>query len=104
MSVDRQAGKTLLILALAVWLMLRRPGTLLTWTTASGLAGRRKMLRCGRRYRGVAAAGHVPGHKGTGTESLECRNDSALFLLSGDEASAVTAIRPTARSWTSAGR
>jgi phage terminase large subunit-like protein len=25
--------------------------------------------------------------KGTGTESLECRNDSALFLLSGDEAS-----------------
>jgi phage terminase large subunit-like protein len=88
-SVDRQAGKTTgVILPVAAHRMLAAPGSLLTWTTASRLSGRRKLLKV---WAPLIKASPLRDQfrvtKGTGTESLECRNDSALFLLSGDEAS-----------------
>jgi phage terminase large subunit-like protein len=87
-SVDRQAGKSHLVLAVAVWRMLAVPGSLLTYTSASRLAARRKLLRVWwPLVKRSPLADRFRVTRGTGSESLECRNDSALILLSGDETS-----------------
>jgi phage terminase large subunit-like protein len=87
-SVDRQAGKSHLVLCVAVWRMLAVPGSLLTYTSASRLAARRKLLRVWwPLVKRSPLADRFRVTRGTGSESLECRNDSALILLSGDEAS-----------------
>jgi phage terminase large subunit-like protein len=88
LSIDRQAGKSTLVLAVAVRRMLAAPNRWLTYTSASRLAARRKLLRVW--WPLIARSPlrdmfHVT--KGTGTESLECSNGSTLVLLSGDESS-----------------
>jgi phage terminase large subunit-like protein len=87
-SIDRQAGKSTLILVVAVHRMLARPGSWLTYTSASRLAARRKLLKVWWPIiRRSPLASRFKVTKGTGSETLECSNDSTLVLLSGDEAS-----------------
>ena len=88
LSIDRQAGKSTLILAVAVRRMLAAPNRWLTYTSASRLAARRKLLRVWWPLidrSPLRDMFHVT--KGTGSESLECSNGSTLILLSGDESS-----------------
>lgn len=88
LSTPRQVGKSTTILLVALHRMLASPGSWVTYTTASRLAGRRKMLRT---WWPLIARSPLGGMfrsmKGTGSESLECSNGSTLLLLSGDEAS-----------------
>jgi phage terminase large subunit-like protein len=88
LSIDRQAGKSTLILAVAVRRMLAAPDRWLTYTSASRLAARRKLLRV---WWPLIARSPLRDmfsvSKGTGSESLDCVNGSTLLLLSGDEAS-----------------
>jgi phage terminase large subunit-like protein len=87
-SIDRQTGKSTLILAVAVHRMLTRPGSWLTYTSASRLAARRKLLKVWwPLIRRSPLRDRFTVTKGTGSESLECHNGSVLLLLSGDEAS-----------------
>jgi phage terminase large subunit-like protein len=87
-STDRQAGKSTLFLVAIVHRMLWRPGQWLTYTSASRLAGRRKLLRVWSPVIRSSPLGHLFNvTKGTGSETLECANGSTLVLLSGDEAS-----------------
>jgi phage terminase large subunit-like protein len=87
-STDRQVGKSTLILAVAVRRMLAAPNRWLTYTSASRLAARRKLLKVwwpliqSSPLRDMFAV-----NKGTGSESLECSNGSVLLLLSGEESS-----------------
>lgn len=82
-SVDRQAGKSTLILGLAVRKMLACPGSWVTYTSASRLAARRKLLR---RWWPLIQASPLADRfrvvKATGGEALECTNGSLLLLLS----------------------
>jgi phage terminase large subunit-like protein len=88
LSVPRQCGKSTLVLVIALWRMLAQPGAWLSYTTASRLSGRRKMLHVwwpmiarsplADRFRPI---------KGMGSEALECVNGSMLLLLSSDQAS-----------------
>lgn len=88
LSTMRQVGKSSLILMVAVHRMLAQPGAWLSYTTASRLSGRRKMLsvwwpaiqrsKLADRFRPV---------RGMGSEALECVNGSMLLLLSSDQAS-----------------
>jgi len=88
LSIDRQAGKSTLILAVAVRRMLAAPNRWLTYTSASRLAARRKLLKV---WWPLIQASPLRDRfrvsKGTGSESLDCSNGSTLLLLSGDEAS-----------------
>lgn len=88
LSIDRQAGKSTLILAVAVRRMLAAPGSWLTYTSASRLSARRKLLKV---WWPLIQASPLRDKftvtKGTGSETLECVNGSVLVLLSGDEAS-----------------
>jgi phage terminase large subunit-like protein len=88
LSIDRQAGKSTVIIAVAVHRMLSAPGSWLTYTSSSRLAARRKLLRV---WAPLIARSPLrdkfSATKGTGTETLECSNGSVLMLLSGDEAS-----------------
>lgn len=88
LSVPRQTGKSTLVLVVALHRMLASPGSWVTYTTASRLAGRRKLLRI---WAPMIARSPLRDMfrptKGTGSESLECSNGSTLLLLSGDEAS-----------------
>ena len=87
-SIDRQAGKSTLFLAAIVHRMLWRRGQWLTYTSASRLAGRRKLLRVWWPAIHSSPLGHMFNvTRGTGSETLECSNGSTLILLSGDEAS-----------------
>jgi phage terminase large subunit-like protein len=87
-SIDRQTGKSTLILAVAVHRMLTRPGSWLTYTSASRLAARRKLLKVWwPLIRRSPLRDRFTVTKDTGSESLECVNGSVLLLLSGDEAS-----------------
>jgi hypothetical protein len=87
-SIDRQAGKSTLFLVAIVHRMLWRPGQWLTYTSASRLAARRKLLRVWWPILRSSPIGHMfKATRGTGSETLECVNDSTLILLSGDEAS-----------------
>jgi phage terminase large subunit-like protein len=87
-SIDRQAGKSSLFLTAIVHRMLWRPGQWLTYTSASRLAARRKLLRVWWPVIRSSPLGHMfKVTRGTGSETLECVNDSTLILLSGDEAS-----------------
>jgi phage terminase large subunit-like protein len=87
-SIDRQAGKSTLFLAAIVHRMLWRRGQWLTYTSASRLAARRKLLRVWWPIIRASPLGHMFNvNRGTGSETLECVNDSTLVLLSGDEAS-----------------
>ncbi|MGH8835718.1 MAG: hypothetical protein ACRDWG_12115 [Actinomycetes bacterium] len=88
LSIDRQAGKSSLFLAVIVHRMLWRPGSWLTYTSASRLAARRKLLKVWWPIiRRSKLRDMFRVTRGTGSESLECVNDSTLYLLSGDEAS-----------------
>jgi phage terminase large subunit-like protein len=88
LSIDRQAGKSTLILAVAVRRMLAAPGAWLTYTSASRLSARRKLLKV---WWPLIARSPLCDMftvtKGTGSETLECSNGSVLVLLSGDETS-----------------
>jgi phage terminase large subunit-like protein len=88
LSTPRQVGKSTLFLLVALHRMLASPGSWVTYTTASRLAGRRKLLRT---WWPLIASSPLRDRfrptKGTGSESLECSNGSTLLLLSGDEAS-----------------
>jgi phage terminase large subunit-like protein len=87
-SIDRQAGKSSLFMVAIVHRMLWRPGQWITYTSASRLAARRKLLRVWWPIIRASPVGHMfNATRGTGSESLECVNDSTLILLSGDEAS-----------------
>jgi phage terminase large subunit-like protein len=87
-SIDRQAGKSTLFLAAIVHRMLWRRGQWLTYTSASRLAARRKLLRVWWPIIRSSPLAHMFNvTRGTGSETLECSNDSTLILLSGDEAS-----------------
>jgi phage terminase large subunit-like protein len=87
-SIDRQAGKSTLFLTTIVHRMLWRRGQWLTYTSASRLAARRKLLRVWWPIIRSSPLGHMfKVTRGTGSETLECVNDSTLVLLSGDEAS-----------------
>jgi phage terminase large subunit-like protein len=87
-SIDRQAGKSTLFLTAIVHRMLWRRGQWLTYTSASRLAARRKLLRVWWPIIRSSPLGHMfKVTRGTGSETLECANDSTLVLLSGDEAS-----------------
>jgi phage terminase large subunit-like protein len=82
-STDRQAGKSTLILSVAVRKMLSSPGSWVTYTSASRLAARRKLLRkWWPLIRRSPLADRFRVTKGTGSESLECSNGSVLLLLS----------------------
>jgi phage terminase large subunit-like protein len=88
LSIDRQAGKSTLILAVAVRRMLAAPNRWLTYTSASRLAARRKLLKVWwPLIQRSPLRDMFTVSKGTGSESLECSNGSVLLLLSGDEAS-----------------
>jgi phage terminase large subunit-like protein len=88
LSIDRQAGKSTLILAVAVRRMLASPDRWLTYTSASRLAARRKLLKVWwPLIRRSPLRDMFTVSKGTGSESLDCSNGSTLLLLSGDEAS-----------------
>jgi phage terminase large subunit-like protein len=88
LSIDRQAGKSTLVLAVAVRRMLARPGAWLTYTSASRLAARRKLLKVWWPLIARSPLRHrFTVTKGTGSETLECSNGSVLVLLSGDETS-----------------
>jgi phage terminase large subunit-like protein len=88
LSIDRQAGKSTLILAVAVRRMLSAPNRWLTYTSASRLAARRKLLKVWWPLIGSSPLRDMFAvSKGTGSESLDCSNGSTLLLLSGDEAS-----------------
>jgi hypothetical protein len=103
-SIDRQTGKSTLILAVAVHRMLTRPGSWLTYTSASRLAARRKLLKVWwPLIRRSPLRDRFTVTKGTGSESLECVNGSVLLLLSGDEASG-HGDSSIWRSWTRRGR
>jgi phage terminase large subunit-like protein len=88
LSVPRQCGKSTLVLVVALWRMLAQPGAWLSYTTASRLSGRRKMLHVwwpmiarsplADRFRPI---------RGMGSEALECVNGSILLLLSSDQSS-----------------
>src|SRR5215207_9024978 len=88
LSTPRQVGKSTLTLLVALHRMLASPGSWVTYTTASRLAGRRKLLRT---WWPLIARSRLRDRfrptKGTGSEALECSNGSTLLLLSGDEAS-----------------
>ena len=87
-SIDRQAGKSTLFLVAIVHRMLWRRGQWLTYTSASRLAARRKLLRVWWPIIRASPVGHMfNATRGTGSETLECVNESTLILLSGDEAS-----------------
>lgn len=88
LSIDRQGGKSTLFLAVIVWRMLAVPGCWLTYTTASRIAGRRKLLKSWWPIIERSPVGHMfRVTRGTGSETLECSNGSILILLSGDESS-----------------
>lgn len=88
LSTPRQVGKSMLILLVALHRMLASPGSWVTYTTASRLAGRRKLLRVwAPLIEASPLRGMFRATKGTGSESLECSNGSTMLLLSGDEAS-----------------
>jgi phage terminase large subunit-like protein len=88
LSIDRQAGKSTLVLAVAVRRMLSAPNRWLTYTSASRLAARRKLLKVWwPLIRQSPLRDMFSVSKGTGSESLDCSNGSTLLLLSGDEAS-----------------
>lgn len=87
-AVPRQSGKSSLILAVCIRKMLSAPGTLVTYTSASRLSARRKLLRTWwPLIQNSPVAGMFTVTKGTGSESLECSNGSTMVLLSGDESS-----------------
>ncbi|HEY2957372.1 MAG TPA: hypothetical protein VGM21_04050 [Actinomycetota bacterium] len=87
-SIDRQAGKSTLILVAAVHRMLWRRGQWLTYTSQSRLSARRKLLRVWWPVIRSSPLAHMfDVTRGTGSETLECANDSTLVLLSGDETS-----------------
>jgi hypothetical protein len=75
LSTPRQVGKSTLTLLVALHRMLASPGSWVTYTTASRLAGRRKMLRT---WWPLIARSPLRDRfrptKGTGSESLECSN------------------------------
>jgi phage terminase large subunit-like protein len=88
LSVPRQCGKSTLVLVVALWRMLAQPGAWLSYTTASRLSGRRKMLHVW--WPMIARsplADRFQPRRGMGSEALECVNGSMLLLLSSDEAS-----------------
>jgi phage terminase large subunit-like protein len=88
LSVPRQCGKSMLVLVVALWRMLAQPGAWLSYTTASRLSGRRKMLHVW--WPMIARsplADRFRPMRGMGSEALECVNGSMLLLLSSDEAS-----------------
>jgi phage terminase large subunit-like protein len=88
LSVPRQCGKSMLVLVVALWRMLAQPGAWLSYTTASRLAGRRKMLHV---WWPLIARSPLADRfrplRGMGSEAIECTNGSMLLLLSSDEAS-----------------
>jgi phage terminase large subunit-like protein len=87
-SIDRQAGKSTLVLAVVAHRMLSRPGSWMTYTAQSRLAARRKLLKVWWPViRRSPLADMFKVTRGTGSETLECVNDSTLVLLSGDESS-----------------
>jgi phage terminase large subunit-like protein len=87
-SIDRQAGKSTLFLAAIVHRMLWRRGQWLTYTSQSRLSARRKLLRTWWPIIRSSPLAHLfKVTRGTGSETLECSNDSTLVLLSGDETS-----------------
>ncbi|MGH3482284.1 MAG: hypothetical protein ACRDPQ_03530 [Nocardioidaceae bacterium] len=87
-STPRQSGKSSLVLAVAVRKMLAAPGSWVTYTTASRLAGRRKLLKTWwPLIRRSPLRDMFKATQGTGSESLECVNGSVLLLLSADESS-----------------
>jgi phage terminase large subunit-like protein len=87
-SIDRQVGKSTLVLAVAAHRMLSRPGSWLTYTSASRLSARRKLLKVWwPLIQRSPLRDRFAVTKGTGSESLECVNGSVLVLLSGDESS-----------------
>jgi phage terminase large subunit-like protein len=88
LSIDRQAGKSTLILAVAVRRMLAAPNRWLTYTSASRVAARRKLLKVWwPLIQRSPLRDMFTVTKGTGSESLECSNGSILLLLSGEESS-----------------
>jgi hypothetical protein len=88
LSIDRQAGKSTLLLAVAVRRMLAAPGAWLTYTSASRPAARRKLLKVWWPLIARSPLRDMFGvTRGTGSETLECANGSVLVLLSGDESS-----------------
>jgi phage terminase large subunit-like protein len=87
-SVDRQAGKSTLIPVVAVHRMLATPGIWLTYTSASRLQARRKLLKVwAPLIQRSPLTDRFRATKGTGSETLECSNGSTLILLSGDDSS-----------------
>jgi phage terminase large subunit-like protein len=88
LSTDRQVGKSTLILAVAVRRMLAAPNRWLTYTSASRLAARRKLLKSWwPLIQQSPLKDMFKVNRGTGSESLDCSNGSTLLLLSGDESS-----------------
>jgi phage terminase large subunit-like protein len=88
LSTPRQVGKSTLLLVVILHRMLAAPGSWLTYTSASRLAARRKLLRTWwPLIQHSPLASRFRPTKGTGSETLECQNGSTLILLSGDEAS-----------------
>lgn len=88
LSTMRQVGKSTLILVVALHRMLASPGSWVTYTTASRLAGRRKLLRSWwPLIQRSPLRDRFRPTRGSGSETLECSNGSTLILLSGDEAS-----------------
>jgi hypothetical protein len=71
LSIDRQAGKSTLVLAVAVRRMLSAPNRWLTYTSASRLAARRKLLKVWwPLIRQSPLRDMFSVSKGTGSESL----------------------------------
>jgi phage terminase large subunit-like protein len=88
LSIARQSGKSTLILLVVLHKMLRTPGSWATYTSASRLAARRKLLRVW--WPLIARSPLGPMFKlirVNGSESLECSNGSTFLILSGEESS-----------------
>jgi phage terminase large subunit-like protein len=87
-EVPRQQGKSISILSLMLARALDKPGTMISYSAQTRLAGRRRMLDVWYpRIRRSPLRAYVDVRKGYGSEAFTFSNGSLLMLASGTEAS-----------------
>ena len=87
-EVPRQQGKSVGTLSLMVARGMGTPGTMISYSAQTRLAGRRRMLDVWwPRIRRSPLAGLVDVRKGYGSEAFVFRNGSMIMLASGTESS-----------------
>ena len=87
-EVPRQQGKSIGTLSLMLARGLDKPGTMISYSAQTRLAGRRRMLDVWwPRIRGSPLRGLIDIRKGYGSEAFTFGNGSMVMLASGTEAS-----------------